>query len=137
MLPLGGLINGNLLILIAAPYLTFKLDNSFLFNEIVSHPEMFAKNNYRYYFQNQAKLAFDELRCAPGIRPIMPQGAMYMMVEIKLSLFPEFKNELQFVERMVSEQSVFCLPGQVSYDIFIYIANINLSFLIASRICMC
>lgn len=39
---------------------------------------------------------------------------MYMMVEIKMSQFPKFKNELQFVERMVSEQSVFCLPGQVS-----------------------
>lgn len=39
---------------------------------------------------------------------------MYMMVEIKMTLFPTFKNELQFVERMVAEQSVFCLPGQVS-----------------------
>lgn len=66
------------------------------------------------YLQNQAKLAYSELRCSPGLRPIMPQGAMYMMVEIKMSQFPKFKNELQFVERMVSEQSVFCLPGQVS-----------------------
>lgn len=45
----------------------------------------------------------------------MPQGAMYMMIEIKMAMFPQFKSELQFVERMVSEQSVFCLPGQVSY----------------------
>lgn len=36
-----------------------------------------------------------------------------MMVEIKLSQFPEFKSELQFVESLVSEQSVFCLPGLV------------------------
>lgn len=60
-------------------------------------------------------MAFEELRRAPGLRPIMPQGAMYMMIEIKISLFPEFKNDLQFVERMVSEQSVFCLPGRVSF----------------------
>ncbi|XP_013133980.1 PREDICTED: tyrosine aminotransferase [Papilio polytes] len=64
------------------------------------------------FIENQAKMAFEELRRAPGLRPIMPQGAMYMMIEIKISLFPEFKNDLQFVERMVSEQSVFCLPGR-------------------------
>lgn len=63
--------------------------------------------------QNQAKLAYEELRRAPGLRPIMPQGAMYMMIEIKMAQFPEFKTELQFVERLVSEQSVFCLPGEV------------------------
>ncbi|XP_030036199.2 tyrosine aminotransferase [Manduca sexta] len=64
------------------------------------------------FIENQAKLAYEELRRAPGLRPVMPQGAMYMMIEVKMSMFPEFKNELQFVERLVSEQSVFCLPGQ-------------------------
>lgn len=51
---------------------------------------------------------------APGLRPIMPQGAMYMMIEIKMQFFPEYKNECQFLENLVAEQSVFCLPGQVS-----------------------
>lgn len=84
---------------------------------------------YLFCFQNQAKLAFDELRRAPGLRPIMPQGAMYMMIEIKLSLFPTFKNELQFVERMVSEQSVFCLPGQVSEAfLFLHLNNSLMCF---------
>ncbi|KAL4712813.1 hypothetical protein ACJJTC_011883 [Scirpophaga incertulas] len=64
------------------------------------------------FIENQAKLAFEEIRRVPGLRPIMPQGAMYMMIQIKMSLFPDFKNELEFVERMVSEQSVFCLPGE-------------------------
>ncbi|CAH0404910.1 unnamed protein product [Chilo suppressalis] len=64
------------------------------------------------FIENQAKLAYEELRQVPGLKPIMPQGAMYMMIEIKMSQFPEFKSELQFVECMVSEQSVFCLPGE-------------------------
>ncbi|XP_072936808.1 tyrosine aminotransferase [Epargyreus clarus] len=64
------------------------------------------------FIENQAKLAYEELRRAQGLRPIMPQGAMYMMIGIKMALFPKFKSELQFVERLVSEQSVFCLPGQ-------------------------
>jgi len=28
--------------------------------------------------------------------------------------FPEFRSELNFVEQMVTEESVFCLPGNVS-----------------------
>ncbi|XP_050670137.1 tyrosine aminotransferase [Leptidea sinapis] len=64
------------------------------------------------FIENQAKLAYDELRRAPGLKPIMPQGAMYMMIELKMALFPEFKNEFQFVEQLVTEQSVFCLPGK-------------------------
>ncbi|KAI5632240.1 aminotransferase class I and II domain-containing protein [Phthorimaea operculella] len=64
------------------------------------------------FIENQANMAYEELKRVPGLRPIMPQGAMYMMVEIKMALFPRFKTELQFVEAMVSEQSVFCLPGQ-------------------------
>lgn len=67
-----------------------------------------------FWLQKNAMMAYELLRHAPGLRPIMPQGAMYMMIEIKMSLFPHFKTELQFVERMVTEESVFCLPGQVS-----------------------
>lgn len=77
------------------------------------------KNTPQYFFEdvikfieNNAKLAYDLLGRTPGLAPIMPQGAMYMMIEIKMQLFPQFKSELQFVEQMVSEQSVFCLPGK-------------------------
>ena len=31
--------------------------------------------------------------------------------------FPEFENDLLFVEHMVTEQSVFCLPGRVNNKI--------------------
>merc|ERR1712107_451232 len=48
----------------------------------------------------------------PGLMPVMPQGAMYMMVKIDRTRFPGFKSDLQFVERLVAEQSVFCLPGK-------------------------
>ena len=49
--------------------------------------------------QNNAKLAFTKLRGIPGLMPVMPQGAMYMMVRIDRSRFPGFKSDLQFVER--------------------------------------
>ena len=42
----------------------------------------------------------------------MPSGAMYMMVCIDIANFPEYSNEMQFVQDLVKEQSVFCLPGR-------------------------
>merc|ERR1712226_161118 len=48
---------------------------------------------------------------APGLVPIMPDGAMYMMIRIDFSRFPQFVEDLQFVQALVSKKSVFCLPG--------------------------
>lgn len=41
----------------------------------------------------------------------MPSGAMYMMIGIDIENFPEYPTELHFVQDLVKEQSVFCLPG--------------------------
>ena len=35
-----------------------------------------------------------------------------MMVGIDMGCFPDFDTDLQIVEAMVAEQSVFCLPGK-------------------------
>lgn len=32
---------------------------------------------------------------------------------VDMTNFQEFDNDLQFVEHMVTEESVFCLPGRV------------------------
>lgn len=62
--------------------------------------------------KKHAKLAFEILRDAVGLKPIMPDGAMYMMIGIDIDSFPEYEDELQFVKSLVKEQSVFTLPGQ-------------------------
>ncbi|CAG0879322.1 unnamed protein product [Cyprideis torosa] len=62
--------------------------------------------------KRNADLAFKILSEVPGLKPIPPQGAMYMMIAIDLDRFPAFQDDLEFVEAMVSEQSVFCLPGK-------------------------
>jgi tyrosine aminotransferase len=60
-----------------------------------------------------AKLSFEKLSQIPGLRPVMPSGAMYMMVGIDGAGFSkDFSNDLEIVEAMVTEQSVFCLPGK-------------------------
>jgi len=62
--------------------------------------------------QANADIAFDRLRLCPGLKPVKPKGAMYIMVGIDMARYPAFATEFQFVERLVSEQSVFCLPGK-------------------------
>lgn len=60
---------------------------------------------------DNAKLAFNMLKQIRGLNPVMPNGAMYMMVGINIEQFPEFKDDTHFVQELVNEQSVFCLPG--------------------------
>ena len=69
---------------------------------------------HRSQFQTNAILAFEALRKIPGLRPIMPAGAMYMMTSMDMECFPGFNgNDLTFTSQLVNEESVFCLPGQV------------------------
>jgi len=63
--------------------------------------------------ETNAQIAFEKLSQVPGLRPVMPSGAMYMMVGIDHQGFVQkFTNDLEIVEAMVTEQSVFCLPGK-------------------------
>ncbi|KAG1683005.1 Tyrosine aminotransferase [Nymphon striatum] len=62
--------------------------------------------------QRNAEVAFAMLSNINGLKPVMPSGAMYMMVGIDLKVFKYFADDMEFVERLISEQSVFCLPGK-------------------------
>jgi len=59
-----------------------------------------------------ANTAFNLLEHVKGLKPYMPQGAMYMMVKIKSEYFPQFNTGLEFVQKLMEEESVFCLPGE-------------------------
>jgi tyrosine aminotransferase len=74
-------------------------------------PESFYKNTLST-IESNAKLAFERLKRVTGLKPVMPEGAMYMMIGIDMAFFPEFQNDLQVVEALVKDQSVFCLPGK-------------------------
>ena len=56
---------------------------------------------------------YTELSTVPGLNPVMPAGAMYMMVGIDLQGYPVLNSAVDFMEKLMSEQSVFCLPGEV------------------------
>lgn len=59
-----------------------------------------------------AEIAYKGIKQIRGLHPIMPGGAMYMMIAIVIEHFPEYDTDLDFVQALVAEQSVFCLPGQ-------------------------
>lgn len=80
-------------------------------------PEILANTPQEFYdekisfLQENAQLAFERLSCIPGLTPIRPSGSFYIMVRINVEHFPDFRDDIHFVESLVAEQSVFCLPG--------------------------
>lgn len=41
---------------------------------------------------------------------------MFNQVGIELDHFPDFKDDVDFTEHLVTEQSVFCLPASVRHE---------------------
>ncbi|KAL4234597.1 hypothetical protein ACF0H5_006238 [Mactra antiquata] len=73
-------------------------------------PESFYTETLEF-IESNAKLFYKHISAIPGLKPVMPQGAMYMMIGIDMEHFPEYKDDVEFTESMVTEQSVFCLPA--------------------------
>ncbi|KAH8375777.1 hypothetical protein KR200_006422 [Drosophila serrata] len=80
-------------------------------------PEILAKTPQSYFdgvvdvLHANATLAYKMLKQVRGLNPVMPNGAMYMMIGVDIERFPAFKDDTHFVQELVNEQSVFCLPG--------------------------
>ncbi|XP_034651684.1 tyrosine aminotransferase [Drosophila subobscura] len=80
-------------------------------------PEILAKTPQSYFdgvievLYSNATLAYKMLKQVRGLNPVMPNGAMYMMIGVSIERFPAFKDDTHFVQELVNEQSVFCLPG--------------------------
>ncbi|KAH8354715.1 hypothetical protein KR084_003274 [Drosophila pseudotakahashii] len=80
-------------------------------------PEILTKTPQSYFdgvidvLHSNATLAYKMLKQVRGLNPVMPNGAMYMMIGVCIERFPAFKDDTHFVQELVNEQSVFCLPG--------------------------
>uniref|UniRef100_A0A3P9IT29 Tyrosine aminotransferase n=1 Tax=Oryzias latipes TaxID=8090 RepID=A0A3P9IT29_ORYLA len=68
-------------------------------------------NNTISFLKSNSEICYNQLSLVPGLNPVMPSGAMYLMVGIDMDHFPDFTNDVDFTERLVTEQSVFCLPA--------------------------
>jgi tyrosine aminotransferase len=80
-------------------------------------PEILAKTPQSFFTETVTKvhqhalLAYNLLQNVPGLNPIMPKGAFYMMIGIDFSKFPHFKSCLEFIENLAAEQAVLAFPG--------------------------
>jgi len=78
---------------------------------LLKTPASFHNNTVKK-LENAAHLIYDQLKTVPGLCPVKPQAAMYMMVGFKPEEFKDLPNDLTFTEKLITEQSVFCLPSQ-------------------------
>lgn len=78
---------------------------------LTNTPQSFFDNTMRAV-QKNAEILYEALLRIPELEPIMPCGAMYMMVGIDISKLDGIVDDLDFTEKLISEQSVFCLPGK-------------------------
>ncbi|KAF8982023.1 hypothetical protein BGZ46_001924 [Entomortierella lignicola] len=67
----------------------------------------------RDQLEANAKLSTDILSKVPGLKVIVPQGAMYVMIAINVAEFKDITNDIVFTEKLLGEESVMCLPGSV------------------------
>ncbi|KEG07644.1 tyrosine aminotransferase [Trypanosoma grayi] len=53
----------------------------------------------------------DAIHTCPGLSCVAPQGAMFIMVKIDLSLFRDIGNDVEFYEKLHDEENVQVAPG--------------------------
>jgi len=73
-------------------------------------PEEFFQRT-RDILSENVDIVCRELIDVPGISPIRAQGAMYMMIGVDIRSFPEFDGEEALIKALISEESLYCLPG--------------------------
>eukprot|EP00118_Oscarella_pearsei_P019297 m.204162 g.204162 ORF g.204162 m.204162 type:complete len:427 (+) comp39639_c1_seq1:51-1331(+) len=79
-------------------------------------PEILAKTPDTFFpsvakkLQKHAEISYSALSECDGLKPVMPQGSLYMMIGIDVEVL-DFKDEIHFCNCLWSEYSVRCLPG--------------------------
>jgi len=82
-------------------------------------PAIFEHTPKEYYegvlrdLEKHAMFTCEKINQIPGLKAVVPRGAMYVMVGIEIEKFRDIKSDTDFCEMLVGEKSVFCLPGKV------------------------
>jgi tyrosine aminotransferase len=63
--------------------------------------------------KDNANLFYEKLKDLPGLNARRAYGAMYMMIGIDLDKFKDISSDLEFAQKLMREQSVFCFPATV------------------------
>jgi len=68
-------------------------------------------DEYNKTLELHAMFLVKRLQPIPGLKVVVPQGAMYFMVEIEIEKFTDIKDDEDFAQKLLSEELVFVLPG--------------------------
>ena len=71
-----------------------------------------SHSNYMRVLEENGLYTAQKLAGVPGIEPVTPQGAMYVMVQIKVEMFKDVNDDADFTRLLLAEENVFVLPGQ-------------------------
>ena len=81
-------------------------------------PELLLNTPLDYYaslnrtLEDQSLFLHAKISAIPGLKPIEPQGAMYLMVQILVDQFPEsLGDDVRFSGALLVEEMLFVLPG--------------------------
>lgn len=75
------------------------------------------KKNLIGQLESNAAFTLQALRKIPGLKVVIPQGAMYVMVRIDTEKLGDIEDDLDFTQKLLDEEAVFILPGQVGCNL--------------------
>ncbi|KAH7366527.1 hypothetical protein KP509_18G082700 [Ceratopteris richardii] len=74
-------------------------------------PDAFYENS-NALLEEAAKLCCSRIQRIPGLDcPSKPQGSMFIMVKLNMTMFPELRDDIGFAYALATEESVIVLPG--------------------------
>lgn len=70
------------------------------------------KLHYYETLEKNSHFTTQALSKIPGLKVVVPQGAMYVMVQVDSTVLKSIKDDFDFTQKLLDEESVFVLPGQ-------------------------
>ncbi|KDO28113.1 tyrosine aminotransferase [Saprolegnia parasitica CBS 223.65] len=70
------------------------------------------KKSYYDVLEANAQFTLTTLAKIRGLKVVVPQGAMYVMVGIDTAILKDIADDFDFTQKLLSEESVLVLPGQ-------------------------
>ncbi|XP_028392036.1 tyrosine aminotransferase-like [Dendronephthya gigantea] len=75
-----------------------------------NQPEFFEKP--LTLMRSVSEIFYDSFSSIPELFPVRAYGAMYMLIGINIDKLTGIKDDVEFTQLLMSEQSVFCLPAK-------------------------
>ena len=81
--------------------------------EILNHTDPAYQDQLNKDLAANAHMASEVFARCPGLHPILPQGAMYLMVRIDTAKFDGIVDGIDFAKKLQDEENVQVLPGEI------------------------